>query len=370
MKKRIIAISTAIAIIVLVLFIVKSLPAKTAPEATSKAPKATLIDVIYPKAGEVAYELTSTGKLTAVERFEIFSQVDGQLLASAQLFKEGKKYQKGEVMLAVDAQEYKMTLLAAKSDFITLLTSILPDLKSDYPEAYTQWRQYVLDIDVNKQLPTMPEPNDSQEKFFLSGKGVYSSYYNIQSGEEKFAKYTIKAPFNGIVTSSQVVAGKAVRPGTELGAFINPEVYDLEVTLPLTAMRDIEPGTEAVLNSTEIKGEWTGKVIRIGGDIDELSQSVKVFIRTRGTNLKEGMFLTANISLNPFANAISLPRKMLNDQNQLFVVKDGKLQRKQVTVLMRQGDLAIVEGLNSDEPVLSTVIKNAYEGMPVVISEQ
>ncbi len=368
MKKRIIAIGTAILIIALALFVVKSLPAESKNNVDNLAPRATLVDVLYPETGEVAYELTSTGKITAVERFEIFSQVDGQLLESAQLFKEGKTYNKGEVMLSVDAEEYKMTLLAKKSDFITLVTSILPDLKSDYPEAYNDWREYVLQLEVNHKLAAMPVANNSQEKFFLSGRGIYSNYFNIQSAEEKFEKYTIKAPFKGIVTSSRVVAGKAVRPGTELGTFINPAVYDLEVTLPLTAMNDIKPGTEATLTSSEIKGEWTGKVIRIGGDIDELSQSVKVFIRTTSSSLKEGMFLTARINMAPFENAISLPRKMLNDQNQVFVVKEGKLQRKKVNVLMRQGDLAIVEGLTAKEPVLSTVIKNAYEGMPVTMN--
>ncbi|MGQ1784398.1 efflux RND transporter periplasmic adaptor subunit [Saccharicrinis sp. GN24d3] len=370
MKKRLIAIGTSILIIALAFFIVKALPAKSASSENVLVAKAALVNVIYPEVGDVDYELTSTGKLTATERFEIFSQTDGQLLESAKVFKEGKTYRKGEVMLAVDVEEFKMTLLSQKSNFVTLITSVLPDLKSDYPEAYDSWKAYVLKLDVNQKLPAMPTSNNDQEKFYLSGKGIYANYYTIQSSEERFSKYTIRAPYNGIVTSSKVEAGKAVRQGTEMGVFINPSQYDLEVMLPLSAITDIKIGTETELTSSEINGTWKGKVIRIGGDIVELSQSVKVFIRTSGQNLKEGMFLTAHIGLSPFKNAMSLPRKMVDDNNQVFVVKNGKLKHQVVNVLTRQGDIAIVEGLKSNAPVLSTVIKNAYDGMPVSINAQ
>lgn len=370
MKKKLIAIGTSILIIALAFFVVKLLPARDSAAKATHEVKSTIVDVIYPEVEDVDYKLTSTGKITAAERFEIFSQVEGQLLASAKVFREGKTYRKGDVMLAVDAEEFKMTLFSQKSNFMTLITSVLPDLKSDYPEAYKSWRAYVLKLDVNKKLPEMPVANDDQEKFYLSGKGIYSNYYTIQSSEEKLAKYTIHAPYNGIVISTEVEAGKAVRAGIEMGVFINPSLYDLEVTLPLSAVNDIKIGTETALTSSEINNTWTGKVIRIGGDIDELSQSVKVFIRTSGKNLKEGMFLTAHIGLAPFENAMSLPRKMIDDNNQVFIVEDGKLKHQKVNVLMRQGDVAIVEGLGNSIPVLSTVVKNAYDGMKVTINKQ
>ncbi|WP_066627985.1 efflux RND transporter periplasmic adaptor subunit [Labilibacter marinus] len=368
MKKRLIAIGTAVLIVVMALLIVKALPAKNKKKQPNTETKAALVKVIQPKVGNVAYNVTSTGKITAAERLVIFAQVEGQLLESAKTFREGKKYSKGDIMLAIDAEEYRMTLLSQKSNFITLITSILPDLKADYPIAYKSWRAYVLELDINKKLPAMPKANDDQEKFYLSGKGVYANYFTIQSSEERFYKYTIRAPFNGIVTASQAEAGMAVRSGTELGAFINPSLYDLEVTLPLAAMKEIKIGTETKLSSSEMSGEWNGKVIRIGGDIDELSQSVKVFIRTSGQELKEGMYLTAHIGLAPFENAMSIPRKMIDDNNQVFIVEDGKLIHRTVKVLMRQGDIAIIEGLDNDAAVLSTVVKNAYDGMPVSIS--
>lgn len=369
MKKKIVAIAISVSIVLAAFALVKVLPSGINTEDVVENVKPALIEVIYPKQGDIAYNLSSTGKIVAAERFEIFSQVDGVLLPLAKVFKVGKTYKKGEKMLEIEVDEFKMTLLAQKSDFITLLTSVLPDLKSDYPDSYEDWREYALSLDVYKPLPKLPKPNGEQEKFFLSGHGIFSSFYHIQSSEERLKKYTIRAPYDGIVTSTKVEAGKAVKSGSELGQFINTTYYDLEVTIPISAMKDIAIGTKANLSSTELSGEWKGKVTRVSGDIDELSQSVRVFIRTSGQHLKEGMYLTAKIAMPAISNAFSLPRKMVNDNNEVFVVNEHALQLKKVYVLMRQGDMAIVQGLSSSEAVLSTVIKNAYEGMPVRVTQ-
>ena len=370
MKKKIIAIGVSIGIVLAAFAIVKALPSGENETPISVKAKAIGVEVIHPEQSDIAYQISSTGKIVAAERFEIFAQVDGQLLSSAKKFKEGKTYNKGEVMLEIEADEFEKTLLAKKSDFITLLTSVLPDLKSDYPDSYQQWRQYALNLDVKSPLPEMPEAKDSQEKFFLSGRGVYSSFYNIQSNEERFEKYVIRAPFNGIVTSTMVEAGKAIRTGTELGQFINPNLYDLEITIPVSAMKDIEVGKQATLHSSEINGTWTGRVTRISGSIDELSQSVKVFIRTTGSNLREGMFLTADLAVSPIENSYNIPRKMLNDNDELYVVENNILKLKKVNVLIRQGDNALVQGISAQDAILQTVIKNAHQGMAVEIIQQ
>ncbi|WP_430811321.1 MULTISPECIES: efflux RND transporter periplasmic adaptor subunit [unclassified Carboxylicivirga] len=332
--------------------------------------KGTLVNVIYPQKETIENHYHGTGKLRAVDRFEIVAQVDGRLMPSARNFKVGKSYQKGQVMLEIDHQEFKMNLLAQKSDFITLATSILPDLKSDYPESYPLWRQYVSSIEMDKKLPALPAAKSEQERFFLSGKGILSKYYSVKASEEKFIKYTIRAPFNGVVAAVDAEAGKAVRSGSALGTLINTANYDLELTIPLARLEQIKIGTEANLSSSDISGEWLGKVVRIGGSIDEQSQSVKVFIRVKGSTLKEGMYLNAEIKQKPLQDAMRIPRKMLDNNNHIYVVENNRLKHMPVAVVTKQNDYAIIQGLDEGAAVLATVIKSPYEGMPVRINEK
>lgn len=368
--KKLILLSVAIVLSLIAVLAVKALPSKDKSENKPEQKKGLLIDVIYPEIGNIEHTYSATGKIRAVNRFEIFAQAEGQLLPSAIQFKEGNTYKKGEVILELDKQEYSMSLLAQKSDFITLLTSILPDIKSDYPNSYSTWRNYVLQLDVDQPLAKIPKPESEQEKFYLYGKGIYKNYFNVRSGEEKLQKYTILAPFDGVVTSVSAEVGTAVRAGAELGTLLSTEAYDLEITIPLASMGKIAVGTQARLYSSELPNEWTGKVVRVGGDIDEQSQSVKLFIRTKGKELKEGMYLTADIQQAPFMATMSLPRKMINDQNQLYIVENNQLKKLEVEVLSRQGDIAIISGLNEGTAVLSSVVKSAYDGMPVRINKQ
>ena len=229
--------------------------------------------------------------------------------------------------------------------YYALITGILPDLKFDNPDSYPIWRTYVAKSDVQKPLANLPQAASEQEMFYLSGKGILSRYYTIRSGEEKLKKYIIYAPFDGVVTAANVEAGTAVRMGTALGEFINTSAYELEITVPVAMKHLLGVGKEAEMTSADIPGAWTGKVVRIGGNIDEMTQSIKVFIRTSGATLSEGMYLTANMNQQPFENAMSIPRKMVDDQGRVFVVEDGVLRLQYIKVLSRQGDEAVVSGL-------------------------
>ncbi|MDB4335134.1 efflux RND transporter periplasmic adaptor subunit [bacterium] len=370
-KTRIISLSTSAILLIIAVVLVKALPVKA--DSTSEiedSKKGILVEVINPTIGTVNNTYSTTGKLKARDRFEIYAQVDGQIESSANFFREGNSYQKGDAMLSIDQGEYAMTLLAKKSDFITLITSILPDLKSDYPDSYPIWRTYVSSVDVKKKLPELPVSNNEQENFYLSGKGIKSNFYNIRSAEEKLDKYTIRAPFNGVVTAANIEVGTAVRMGTQLGTFISTSTYELEITIPIAIKHLVQLGTMADISSSDIPGAWKGEVIRIGGNIDEKSQSTKVFIRTSGSKLNEGMYLTAKLHQQPFEDAMTIPRKMLDSHNRVFVVEDDHLRLKSITVLSRQGDLAIIEGLPQNSAVLSTVVKSAYDGMPVRVATQ
>lgn len=370
MKKKGVSLVIAIVIIIVAIVFVKAITSSKDSKTKAISENAgMLVNVMYPQPETIEQYYKGTGKLRAVDRFEIVAQVEGQLLASARTFKEGNSYQKGELMLEIDHQEFYMNLLAQKSEFITQATSILPDLKSDYPDAYPLWRKYVSSIDVNTPLAEMPKAQSEQEHFYLSGKGILSKYYSVKSAEEKLSKYIIRAPFTGVVTAVNAEAGKAVRPGSEMGTMISTAHYDLEITIPLGSMQQIKVGTEAQLSSSDIAGNWLGKVVRISGDIDEQSQSVKVFIRTRGAELKEGMYLNAEIAQKPLEKAIKIPRKMVDDNNRLFIVENNALKSIEVEVISRQSDYAIVKGLPAGTPVLATVVKSAYDGMPVRVNE-
>ncbi|MEH0153078.1 efflux RND transporter periplasmic adaptor subunit [Limibacter armeniacum] len=367
-KKQFMSVGAGVLILLVAVAFLKLMPEQAKAKAEIKEKKAPLVEVIHPVAQEVDNIIKATGKLTAKERFEIYAQVDGALEASAKVFKEGKYYRKGAVVLSIDKQENLMSLLAQKSNFLSSVTAIIPDLKSDFPESYPQWKKYLEELNLNNSLKALPEPATEKEKYFIAGKGIYNSYYSIQSAEEQLRKFVIRAPFSGVVTQSMVAVGKAVRPGTQLGEMINTSAYELELTVPLKDVAYLKAGDVVALSSVDIEGQWDGKIARIGGNIDASSQSVKVFVATSGKELKEGMFLEAEITADKFEGAVTLPRKLLTG-SKVFVVVNDKLKLQPVEVLAEKENIAIVKGLPANSAVLSTVMKSAFEGMSVQVKK-
>lgn len=365
MKRTLISIGIAIVIIAIAVSITKLMGSGKKAEKKQMERKATLVEIVNPVQGDVTFSADATGKLVAVEKFQIVSEVSGRLQKQALVFKEGKTYRKGELMLAINKTEYEMGLIATKSNFITAITSVLADLKYDYPDAYKLWYKYVNSIDVKKPLPVVPKATTEKEKFYLVGKGLYSQYYNIEAMQERLSKYTITAPYNGVVTSANAVEGEAVNPGSRLGTFISSEAFDLELTYPIEEVEHIKVGTQAKVYSLDTHQTWTGKVVRMGGSIDSKTQSIKVFVRVKGKGLIEGMYLTASVAMQPIRNAITIARKLIDSDNNVFVVEDNHLKLKKVEIVESQGDRAVVKGLTTNDKVMTTVIKSAYNGMPV-----
>ena len=89
----------------------------------------------------------------------------------------------------------------------------MADIKIDYPESYKKWDDYFLNYDIERNILELPEQSSNNETFFLTGRGIISSYYGVKSAEERLNKYNITAPFDGIVSSSFVENGTMARAG-------------------------------------------------------------------------------------------------------------------------------------------------------------
>jgi multidrug efflux pump subunit AcrA (membrane-fusion protein) len=110
--------------------------------------------------------VTTSGRVKALNRFEIYAEVSGILRTDA--FRVGASFKKGAVLVQVDDQEFAVQLKAQKSAFMGLMSQVLPDLAMDYKEQYKPWADFSAQIDVDKMLPELPNFKVPQLKSFLS----------------------------------------------------------------------------------------------------------------------------------------------------------------------------------------------------------
>jgi len=315
--------------------------------------------------GSYNVQIPSNGVLEAYQRIKITSRVQGLMQTINPLFKSGQSYRKGQILVQIASSEFNSNVIAQRASLYNLITSVIPDLQLDFPQAYQSWKTYLKEFDVEKATPPLPDM-DEDVRLFISGRGIISSYYSIQNLEKSLTFYTIRAPFDGVLVAANVTEGSLIRPGQELGDFIAPDHYELKVALPKSYVEKIDVGATVELKSIDTQKKYTGTVSRINAKVNTETQSVEVFIRVSSSELKEGVYLEALIGALEFNDVVALDRGLLNGDQELYLVEDDKLVLKKVEVAHFTDSHAVVHGLKDGVVVVAQPIIGAYQGMEVI----
>ena len=341
---------------------------KPAPKKVEKSIPAVFTQVV--KNGSTPVNVTASGNLAARDRIEIFSEVQGIFEHSDNHFKPGVNYANGSVLLRLNSDEHRANLRSQKSSLYNQIVALLPDLKFDYPEAFPKWQSYINSFDVEQILKPLPQTTSNKEKLFIAGKNINSTWYNVKNMEERLSKYSIYAPFNGVLTEANIDKGVLVRPGQKLGEFINPNVYELEVAINSSYADLLRIGNSVALNNIERTKTWRGKVNRLNSLIDPNTQTIQAFIRVNGKGLREGMYLEADLTAKKEANTFEVSRKLLMDNNKVFVLEGDKLVLKEIEPVHFTEKTAVIRGLSDGTEILQKMLPGAYDGMQVTKFEQ
>lgn len=335
-------------------------------EKLEKKPRlAQAVEVLTVSNTTVPLFIEVDGPLRAKNKIQLFAEVNGILQVGQKAFEEGVRYQQGEVILALESSEAKSAYLAAKNQYITTLTQALPDIKLDYPEEFKPWQDYLSQITSSRSIDAPPVPENTKLRLFLTSRGVYSNYENLNSSRIRLSKYQITAPFNGVLTEALVQEGSLVRAGQALGEFIEPNQFEMIATVRSQEIAKIEVGQKVQLRSPDTQGQWTGTVYRTNAKVDPNSLRVQVFIAVSGQELRDGMYLSGKVRSKAIDNAYRIPRKLIFDQNSLYVVQDSVLQEQAVEVIHSSPQWLVVKGLEDGTQIPANTVPGAYPGMPV-----
>ena len=322
------------------------------------------------KNGTVPIVVSANGNLVAKKRLELYTEVQGVFRNGNKLFRAGQEYRAGETIIRLDASEYYASVQSAKSQLYNLLTSIMPDLRLDYPEVFPKWQAYLNNFDLNKTTPVLPEMTSEKEKYFISGRGILSNYYTVKNLEQRLSKYSIRAPYSGVLTEALVTEGSLIRAGQKLGTYINTGVYELEVAVSKAYSDLLQVGNKVSLSNLEKTETFQGTVTRINGSVDLASQTIKAFIEVKNPKLKEGMYLEAALEAKEEQNAISISRNLLQENDQIFVVRDTILDLIDVKPVYFSDKKVVLKDVPDGITIMSKPLVGAYVGMAVEIFEE
>jgi len=307
----------------------------------------------------------ASGQLAPKNTFDLYSEVTGVLKSGGKEFRTGTRFRKGELMLKIDDSEAKAQLYSQRSDFQNLITSLLTDIKIEFPSEFNKWENYLNNFEIEKSIRPLPKLSSKKEKYFVSGKKVITQYYAIKNLEARYAKYSIRAPFNGVVTETNVKPGGLVRGGQKMGVFSNMDLFELQVSVKASDMRYISVGDNVRILASGVADPWKGKIVRINGAIDLNSQTVSVFIETKGKGLTAGMYLDVEMESMPVNHSTLISRNILHDNTFVYLVKDSTLVEYKINPVKFNEKTVMVDNLNDGDSLVVRNISGSFPGMKV-----
>jgi multidrug efflux pump subunit AcrA (membrane-fusion protein) len=116
---------------------------------------------------------------------------------------------------------------------------------------------------------------------------------------------------------------------------------------------------------------FLGKVVRTEGKLDARTRMIHVVVRVERPYaerppLAVGLFVSVEIHGQVLDEAAIIPRIALRSGTEVWVVNDGRLKFRKVTVARVQGDKAFIKsGLKDGDLLVTSPLKAVTDGMKV-----
>ena len=306
-----------------------------------------------------------SGTISSKNKVDLLSEVSGKLRTKKNNFKVGNEFKKGQTLIRVESSDLKLEIKSVKSEFLSLLIQCLPDLKLDYPASFNKWEAYVEGFNINRRLKNLPDSENNQIRNYLSGRGIYSLFYRIMSLENKLDKFSIKAPFDCVVTQSFLSTGSNIVMGQKIGQIIDKKNYEISTSLGISESELFKIGDYATLNSEDIDKTFSAKIKRKGNHINTLTQSIDIFFDISDKDLKDGMFVKGYVTGEVLKNVYKIPRNKLVKDKNIFIKKNNILEEKEIKVIYFDNDSVIISGLDNEDCVIDNYRNYFYDGMEI-----
>lgn len=322
--------------------------------------------------GDLKLEITGNGVVESKSILDVISEVSGKVDFAKDNLKDGTFLKKGEVALKIDSREIENNLFSLRSDFVNAVASLLPDLKVESQNLYKKWFEYFSILDIHKNVPELPEVSNLQEKIKLSSRQIFTKYYNVRNQEIILSKYIITAPFSGYIKSNGVIKNSFVSRGQNL--FTIEDVYNLEIAVPLLVDEfnqiEFNQSTKVEITSDNSSKVLDGSLIRKDPVLDRNSQSLNIYISFSNYKMipefLSGNYVNVKVFGKELKNVAAVPRHLVDNENFIYTIQDGKLSREKMNVVEFQKERVIVAEQSEKElEIVTTILQKPLIGMPV-----
>ena len=345
----------------------------------SVALPAPMVAVTTAKGEDMNVPVYTRGTVMPGNQVQLLAEVNGPVVEVSPNFTKGGFFRKGEVLFRVDPQEYDITIKKAQAQ---------------QAQAYQYYLQAKAEYQARSRLKTSNQLASFESQYRQAEAAWLAAKADLEAVRIQRNHAVVRAPFDGRVLNSAVNLGQYLRLGQQLGLIYSVDVA--EIRLPLSdrflSLVDV-PGRQVgdeviqlpeVIFSENYSGKtytWKGQVVRAEGSVDEHTRLLYLVAEVSDPygadpqqpgrpELVVGSFVEARIAGQRHERIFPIPRQSLHHGNQVWVVNNQRLEKRDIDVLYKAGDLAYVtSGLNEGEQLVVSPLDVAVDGMTVRVQQ-
>ena len=327
-------------------------------------------------AGSSASVLDATGYVTARRQATVSAQITGTV--SAVLIEEGDHVKEGQVIGRLDDTAQRAALAQAQAQLhsaqalLVQAQAQLAQNQRDVKRDEDLVKRNLISEQAVEQARTQVDTQTAQVE--AQRKQIDLAEANVRSAQVQLDYCTVRAPFTGVVIAKAAQVGEIISPlsagggftRTGIGTIVDMDSLEIEVDVNEAYINRVQPGqpVQSVLNAYP---DWQipSHVIAIIPTADRSKATVKVRI---GLDVKDPRivpdmgvrvsFLEEKQAAQPQepARGVLVPAAAVRregEQDVAFVLKDGRAQRRVLTLGANRGDTRVVlAGLTAGEAVI------------------
>lgn len=340
----------------------------------SQAESQTPVTVVVARKGEVTEKIPVVGSLVASEEVEVRPFIEGRVIEHI-LAEVGQRVERGQPLVLIDTTEARMLLdknsvsmlrarAAAEVEESRLEVAAVSEAearkqlersRSLQPRGAVS--QQLLDEHENAHARAVAELRLARQSLALAEADAELIAHERKEIELTIERSTVRAPDAGLVLKRTARIG-AMTSASANPLFVIAKDAEIEFSTQVTetSFLRLDEGMRAQISLPGYEGQLGGRLRLNAGQIDPVTRSGEVRIELdEADGLKPGVFARGSINA-PARRNILLPGSAVNTASgasNVFVVKDGVVDRRDVTVGVRQeGFVEIISGVSDGEMVV------------------
>jgi len=332
---------------------------------------------------KVELQAVSQGTVEPRTSTTLVSEVSGAVLDVAAQFEVGGTFSKGDVLVRLDAADYKVAKQRAEAQLKSAKAQLLTE-QAKSVQAKKEWQM------TGRPLEDAPVLALRTPFLAEAEARLIQAQAEVTQAELKIQRTIIRAPYAGMVAATHVDMGQYVTIGTKLGSIF--AIDYAEIRLPMTdkqmsklflsegsiknqSFTNAKVELKAVVNGSEV--QWPAILVRSEGTIEQSSRAQYLVATIDDPyNLKNqknrqpllmGTFVEATVSGKTINAVHALPRYALRaNQRVAMVTAEKRLKMVAVDYIFDDRNYYYINsGLEGSVEVVTSGMGIMVDGMKV-----